>query len=86
MTQAGANTPALNFLLPYVAIGTVADMVSIDAANRVLVSLGLDAMRRGSVPVGVAALLAEAGAPGPYITTQDIGFGLAPRINAAGPR
>lgn len=80
----GVNTPSLNFLLPYVAIGTVADMVSLDAANRRLVSTGLGLIRQGLAPVGVQALFQEAGAAQRYITTQDIGFGVGPRINAVG--
>lgn len=84
LTQAGHSTPPLNFLLPYVAIGTVADMVGLDAANRALVAIGLDRMRTGQAPVGVKALIKEAGFPSQYMTTQDIGFGLGPRINAAG--
>ncbi|MEX3984187.1 DHH family phosphoesterase [Paraburkholderia sp. EG287A] len=84
LAAAGRETARLNFLLPYVAIGTVADMVGLDTSNRVLVSAGLDSMRLGQVPVGIAALLKEAGVPGAYLTTQDIGFGLGPRINAAG--
>jgi len=84
LTQAGLDTPALNFLLPYVAVGTVADMVALDAPNRALVALGLDRMRLGQAPVGLAALIKEAGFPAKYMTTQDIGFGLGPRINAAG--
>ncbi|WP_087865432.1 single-stranded-DNA-specific exonuclease RecJ [Comamonas thiooxydans] len=84
LAEGGVETPKLNFLLPYVAIGTVADMVPLDEVNRQLVNIGLDRMRRGDVPPGVAALLAEAGAMPAYITTQDIGFGIGPRINAAG--
>lgn len=84
LAEAGLETPPLNFLLPYVAIGTVADMVQLDAANRILVSVGLDRIRTGHAPVGVAALIKEAGAVPAYLTTQDIGFGVGPRINAAG--
>lgn len=80
----GKDTPPLNFLLPFVAVGTVADMVGFDIANRKLVSAGLDAMRRGQAPVGIKALMEEVGCVPSYITTQDIGFGLGPRINAAG--
>lgn len=75
---------ALNFLLPYVAIGTVADLVPLDAANRQLVLYGLEMIRAGKTPVGVQALIDEAGVPNPYLTSIDIGFALAPRINAAG--
>ena len=84
LALAGRETPALNFLLPYVALGTVADMVSLDAANRVLVSTGLERMRTGQAPLGLEALIKESGAVPAYLTTQDIGFGLGPRINAAG--
>lgn len=84
LAQAGRETPALNFLLPYVALGTVADMVSLDAANRMLVTVGLERMRTGQAPIGLEALIKESGAVPAYLTTQDIGFGLGPRINAAG--
>lgn len=80
----GLTTPPLNFLLPYVAIGTVADMVSLGPENRQLVATGLERMRLGQAPVGVTALMKEAGCVPAYMTTQDIGFGLGPRINAAG--
>ena len=84
LTERGATLPALTFLLPYVAVGTVADMVGLDEANRALVSVGLDLMRKGLAPTGIKALIQEAGSVGAYLTTQDIGFGLGPRINAAG--
>lgn len=84
LASEGIQTPAMNFLLPYVAIGTVADMVSLDAANRQIVSVGMDRMRAGQMPVGVAALIQEGKFPRAYMTTQDIGFQLGPRINAAG--
>lgn len=84
LAQMGRETPPLNFLLPYVAIGTVADMVPLDEANRLLVTIGLDRMRQGQVPIGIDALIKESGAVPSYMTTQDIGFGLGPRINAAG--
>jgi single-stranded-DNA-specific exonuclease len=84
LTQLGHETPPLNFLLPYVAIGTVADMVALDPANRMLVSVGLDRMRTGQAPLGIEALIKESGAIHPYLTTMDIGFGMGPRINAAG--
>ena len=84
LAQVGRETPPLNFLLPYVAIGTVADMVALDPANRMLVSIGLDRMRSGQAPVGVEALIKESGALHAYLTTMDIGFGMGPRINAAG--
>lgn len=84
LTQVGRETPPLNFLLPYVAIGTVADMVALDPSNRMLVTVGLDRMRTGQAPVGIEALIKESGILRSYLTTMDIGFGLGPRINAAG--
>lgn len=84
LQQAGIETPSLGFLLPYVAIGTVADMVGLDAANRQLVTVGLELMRQGKVPPGVEALIRDAGLMHSFITTKDIGFHLGPRINAAG--
>lgn len=80
----GHNVPSVSFLLPYVAIGTVADLVWLSAYNRRLVATGLEMMRKGAAPVGVLALIQESGTPPEYLTTQDIGFGLGPRINAAG--
>jgi single-stranded-DNA-specific exonuclease len=84
LAQGGVDTPPLNFLLPYVAIGTVADMVSLDVTNRALITVGLDRMRAGDAPIGIAALIKESGKAQPYLTTQDIGFAIGPRINAAG--
>jgi len=86
LATAGVNTPSLSFLLSYVTIGTVADMVPLDAANRTLVTNGIGRMRRmgDDVPVGVRALIKESRLPQDCLTTMDIGFGLAPRINAAG--
>lgn len=80
----GVSTPSLSFLLPYVAIGTVADMVGLDASNRQLVTIGLEQMRQGKAPAGVEALIRETGTRHAILTTKDIGFGIGPRINAAG--
>lgn len=80
----GRSVPSLNFLLPYVAIGTVADMVGLDAPNRRLVATGMERMRAGQAPVGVLELIKESGFVPAYMTTQDIGFSMGPRINAAG--
>lgn len=82
--QAGEPTPSFNFLLPYVAIGTVADLVALGDANRQLVRLGLQIIRKGEGPLGIQALISEAGLAPAYVTTTDISFALAPRINAAG--
>lgn len=77
-------TPSLNFLLPYVAIGTIADMVKIDINNHQLVKVGLNLIRGKQAPTGILALIEEAKLKPEFITTGDIGFTLGPRINAAG--
>ena len=66
------------------AIGTVADVMLLQGENRALVHLGLERLADTSRP-GLQALLREAGCPrGQVPTTVTIGYGLAPRINAAG--
>ena len=76
--------PKLDPLLTLVALGTVADVVKLDANNRRLVAQGLRRIRAGQMPVGVAALFHAAGRKAPVATTFDFGFALGPRINAAG--
>ena len=76
--------PKLDTLLPLVALGTVADVVKLDANNRRLVAQGLKRIRAGAVPAGVASLFKAAGRLAPAATTFDFGFALGPRINAAG--
>lgn len=74
----------LQELLDLVAIGTVADVVPMDALNRTLVEQGLRRIRGGRTRPGVVALLRAAGRQSETVTTQDIGFGVGPRLNAAG--
>ncbi len=76
--------PKLDVLLPLVALGTVADVVKLDANNRRLVSQGLRRIRAGHLPAGISALFTVAGRKSFAATTADFGFALAPRINAAG--
>ncbi len=78
------NQPKLDNLLPLVALGTVADVVKLDANNRRLVSQGLKRIRAGVLPVGIASLFVAAGRKAPVATSFDFGFALGPRINAAG--
>jgi single-stranded-DNA-specific exonuclease len=78
------SQPKLDALLPLVALGTVADVVKLDANNRRLVAQGLKRIRAGAMPCGLAALFAAAARPAPMATTFDLGFALGPRINAAG--
>ncbi|AYQ28540.1 MULTISPECIES: single-stranded-DNA-specific exonuclease RecJ [unclassified Polaromonas] len=79
-----ANQPKLDALLPLVALGTVADVVKLDANNRRLVAQGLKRIRAGHMPAGVAGLFKAAGRQAPVATTFDFAFALGPRINAAG--
>ena len=78
------NQPKVDGLLPLVALGTVADVVRLDANNRRLVAQGLKRIRAGHLPPGVAALFSAAGRNAAVATTFDFGFALGPRINAAG--
>jgi single-stranded-DNA-specific exonuclease len=86
VTSVGANIPQpkLDALLPLVALGTVADVVKLDANNRRLVAQGLKRVRAGALPPGMAALFEVAGRKVAAATTFDFGFALGPRINAAG--
>mgnify|MGYP000414461420 FL=1 len=76
--------PKLDTLLPLVALGTVADVVKLDANNRRLVAQGLARVRKGQMPAGMIALFAAAGRTSEKCTSQDFGFAVGPRINAAG--
>ena len=76
--------PRLDTLLPLEALGTVADVVRLDANNRRLVAQGLKRIRRGQQPAGMAALFAVSGRAVQTASTFDLGFALGPRINAAG--
>ncbi len=78
------SQPKLDTLLPLVALGTVADVVRLDANNRRLVAQGLKRVRAGALPPGMAALFRAAGREASRATTFDFGFALGPRINAAG--
>jgi len=69
--------------LDLVALGTVADIVPLTGENRMLVRAGLNLLRLGRRP-GLLALSRAAGLNIAALTTEDIGFGLAPRLNAAG--
>ncbi len=76
--------PKLDSLLDLVALGTVADVVKLDANNRVLVAQGLKRMRAGRMHAGIAALFRAAGREARRATPFDLGFALGPRLNAAG--
>jgi len=79
-----ASQPKLDALLPLVALGTVADVVRLDANNRRLVAQGLKRVRAQTMPAGIAALFVAASRDSRVATSFDFGFALGPRINAAG--
>ncbi|MDE2422855.1 MAG: single-stranded-DNA-specific exonuclease RecJ [Betaproteobacteria bacterium] len=78
------RTPNLAKLLDLVALGTVADLASLDADNRLLVQEGLKRIRQGFMQPGIRALLQVAGKDFRRLQSSDLGFSLGPRINAAG--
>ena len=78
------SQPRLDGLLPLVALGTVADVVKLDANNRRLVAQGLKRIRAGQMPAGLHALLQVAGRKAQTANSMDFGFAVGPRINAAG--
>jgi len=88
LRQRGAYTqqpePDLRVLLDLVALGTVADVVKLDANNRTLVENGLARMRAGKASAGINALFRAAGRDPSRATVFDLGFMLGPRLNAAG--
>lgn len=70
--------------LDLVALGTVADVVPLDYNNRILVQQGLARIRAGRCRPGILALLRVSGRDLSQLQAQDLGFTVAPRINAAG--
>lgn len=79
-----ANQPKLDSLLPLVALGSVADVVTLDANNRRLVAQGLRRIRARQMPAGMQALFDVCAKRASDATAQDLGFFIGPRINAAG--
>ncbi len=80
----GNGGPNLAQWLDLVALGTVADVVRLDANNRILVAQGLKRIRAMRTVPGIAALLRVAGRAIERCTTYDLGFVAGPRLNAAG--
>ena len=76
--------PKLDALLDLVALGTVADVVKLDANNRILVAQGLKRIRAGRMQTGIAALFRAAGREARRASPFDLGFAIGPRLNAAG--
>ena len=71
-------------LLDLVALGTVADVVSLDANNRILAHQGLARIRAGRCRPGIRALIEVSGRNPERLVAADLGFALGPRLNAAG--
>lgn len=82
--QQSIKEPNIAQLLDLVALGTVADVVSLDANNRILVEQGLKRIRAGATRPGMQALIEIAGKNQQQLVASDFGFALGPRINAAG--
>ena len=80
----GRAQPNLGELLDLVALGSVADVVPLDANNRILVHQGLMRIRAGRARPGLRAILEVARREASRITSTDLGFILGPRLNAAG--
>lgn len=82
--QQGIPEPNLAEYLDLVALGTVADVVPLDANNRILVWQGLSRIRAGRCRPGIFALLEIANRDARRLAASDLGFALGPRLNAAG--
>jgi single-stranded-DNA-specific exonuclease len=80
----GVQEPNLAELLDLVALGTVADVVSLDENNRILVHQGLQRIRAGKARPGIQALIEVSKREARRMVASDFGFALGPRINAAG--
>ncbi|TGG95860.1 single-stranded-DNA-specific exonuclease RecJ [Natronospirillum operosum] len=84
LTEQGREAPNLADYLDLVALATIADVVPLDGNNRILVEQGLRRLRAGAARPGILALLEAAGRDPTRLTSQDLGFVLGPRLNAAG--
>jgi len=78
------SVPDLRQLLDLVALGTVADVVRLDQHNRILISEGLKRIRQKRCSKGILAILGLTKRPIESLQASDLGFSVAPRINAAG--
>ncbi|UOD49286.1 single-stranded-DNA-specific exonuclease RecJ [Orrella daihaiensis] len=80
----GKPEPRLDALVDLVALGTIADVVKLDANNRLLVTRGIQRIRAGQMQPGLRALFAVCGRDPAQASAFDFGFTIGPRINAAG--
>ena len=78
------DEPNLADQLDLVALGTIADVVPLDRNNRILVDEGLKRIRKGKTRPGIDALITVSSREGVRLRASDVGYGLAPRLNAAG--
>lgn len=83
-SQSGITPPKIADFLDLVALGTVADVVALDANNRILVHQGLQRIRAGKCRPGIRALCEVAKRELAQLTASDLGFFLGPRLNAVG--
>ena len=83
-SQLGKSTAKVAQYLDLVALGTYADVASLDYNNRILVDAGVKRIRQNQCRAGISALLDIAGRDPASLKAQDLGFVLGPRINAAG--
>ncbi|WP_258868113.1 single-stranded-DNA-specific exonuclease RecJ [Alkalilimnicola ehrlichii] len=83
-SETGLAEPNMANLLDLVGLGTVADVVVLDANNRIFVDQALRRIRAGKTVPGVRALLEVAGRDYRRIVAADLGFAVGPRLNAAG--
>jgi len=82
--EQGLANPNLGSLLDLVALGTVADVVPLEQNNRVLVHQGLQRIKAGRCRAGLKALIELSGRQQHKIASSDLGYAIAPRLNAAG--
>lgn len=82
--QSAIVEPAMASFLDLVALGTIADVVKLDANNRILAQEGLKRIRSGKTRPGIKALWQVAGKSWAQVSSMDLAFQLAPRLNAAG--
>lgn len=80
----GLQEPNMAELLDLVALGTVADVVTLDFNNRILIDQGIRRIRAGRCCPGILALLRNAGRDPARLVASDLGFAVGPRLNAAG--
>lgn len=83
-TQQGKSSAKVTQYLDLVALGTYADVATLDYNNRILIDAGLKRIQQQQCRAGILALLDIAGRDPASLRAQDLGFVVGPRINAAG--